>query len=335
MALAVLVFHYDKWLTGIWDASTLQGKLGIYAVSIFFVLSGLTLTLVYRDRLKCTFQSWGLFFRKRIYRIFPLLWLATAATLVLDENLRPIPVIFLNFTGLFGFVNPANDIATGAWSIGCELVYYAAFPTLFLVAKRSKLVFLGVFMALFAYAVWTAFYWFSPEKSIQSEWWETYVQAGNHAFFFTGGMAIGIFRTHLLKIPVIFWQFLLAASVVFFIAWPIAEAPFFLVSGLNRLLLSMVGLVAVVAYFNSNINLGGIPHRLLSWLGAVSYSLYLLHPLVYRATQGVQKMFSNTGLIKTEPEHGYWSIFIAAMLGTLFFSHLSYQFLEKPLAKKG
>jgi len=327
MALAVLVFHYDKWLTGAWDAVTLQGRLGVYAVSTFFVLSGLTLTLVYENKLDHQFRTWGLFFRKRIFRIFPLLWLATLATLVLDGFSRPYPVIFLNLSGLFGFLNPVKDIATGAWSIGCELVFYLAFPTLLLISKRSKTGFLALFGIILGFGFWVAFYWFSPENSLQTAWWEAYVQAANHAFFFVGGMGIGVFRKDLQGISRLFWLCLTVFAALLFTWWPTTSEPFQLVYGWNRVLFSILTLTAVAACFNSKIVLKGHFHQMLTWLGAVSYSLYLLHPLVFRVLSSI---FGRCGL----PE-GYWQLFVPSIIATLVLCHFSYFFLEKPLAQKG
>ena len=325
MALAILVFHYDKWLTGTWDASTLQGKLGVYAVSIFFVLSGLTLTLVYETRLDHSIGSWLRFFRKRIFRIFPLLWLATAATLLIDETSRSGRVIILNFAGLFGFVNPAEDIATGAWSIGCELVFYAAFPTLLLLSKKNKVFFLIAAAMLLGFGAWAAFAWFSPAKSNQAEWWEAYVQVANHAFFFVGGMAIGLYRHALEEIPRLFWLSILAVVTACFVCWPIGSEAFHLVSGWNRIVFSGLTLVAVTAFFNSNFVLKGWSHQLLAWLGAVSYSLYLWHPLAFRAIRSVIGKLGFTDV--------YWQLFLSALLGTLILSHFSYYYLERPLAR--
>jgi peptidoglycan/LPS O-acetylase OafA/YrhL len=327
MALAVLIFHYDKWLTGTWNAASLHGKSGVYAVSTFFVLSGLTLSLVYQDRLDHRLRTWGKFFRKRIFRIYPLLWLATAATLFLDDAPRSAQVVFLNFTGLFGFFNPAQDIATGAWSIGCELVFYAAFPTLLLLSKRSKIGFLMVLLGLLAWGIWTAFTGFSPDKSLQTEWWEVYVQASNHAFFFVGGMAIGIFSSYLSNIRPWIWRVILAFLILIFAILPLGSEPYHLVSGWNRVVFSGITLILVAAFFYSNIVLEGLPHQFLSWLGAISYSLYLLHPLVFRGIRA--------GLGRMGWPDNYGQIFLISLIGTLLLSHVSYYYLEKPLAQEG
>lgn len=325
MALAVLAFHYNKWIVGFWDGSSLIGRLGVYAVSVFFMLSGLTLTLVYETRLEPKPNSWLHFFSKRIFRIFPLLWLATLATLLLDNGERPLSVLILNLSGVFGFINPAKDIATGAWSIGCELVFYAAFPFLLYLARQSGRVFLALFLLLFGFGAWAAFAWFSIQYTDQASWWTAYVQSGYHAFFFVGGMLLAVFRHSLVRAPRLFWLILVLGTGLGFCYWPIDAAPFFLVSGWNRVLLSALVLLFVTGYFQAQIQLRGWAQGVFAWLGAISYSLYLLHPLVFRLVKFVA--------LKFQLDQNYWALFLPSLLLSLLLSHLSYFYLEKPIMR--
>ena len=326
MALAVLVFHFDKWQTGVWDANSFQGRLGVYAVSTFFVLSGLSLALSYENRLTASFRSIKPFFLKRFWRIYPLLWLATIGTLLLDESPRPALDIVLNVSGLFGFVNPAHDLATGAWSIGCELVFYAFFPLLLWVFRWNRLALAGVFAGLFSVGIGGAFAWFDPLYPDQTVWWEAYVQVLNHAFFFVGGMLMAAHRSELSQQKAL-WAILGLSALLIFAFWPLGSEPFALVSGWNRAVLSACCLLGVAGCFATNIAFRGLLHRILHELGAISYALYLLHPLVYRATQAFFR--------KIDWAAGYWTVLGVGLTGSVLLSLVSYYYMEKPLMRLG
>lgn len=328
MAFAVLVFHFDKWITGVWQAGTPQGKAGVYAVSAFFVLSGYTLAVVYGSaKVDFSRNAWIAFFRKRFWRIYPLLWLASGLSLLIADSPYPFDTILLNFSGLFGWVNPARDIATGAWSIGCELVFYGFFPLLLWLGVRFRSGLLAAFLLLTSIAFWIAFHWFSTDCIEQQLWWEPYVQVLNHAFFFAGGVTAAFFRKESERLPAGFWGGLSIVAALCLLAWPTPEQAFYLVSGSNRLLFSSLLLTGMTAYFYAQVQWSGILHKVFSWLGAVSYSLYLLHPIVFRGVRAVEHRLNMAS--------GYWEVFLPALFIALIVSHLSYYFLEKPMMRLG
>jgi peptidoglycan/LPS O-acetylase OafA/YrhL len=68
--------------------------------------------------------------------------------------------------------------------------------------------------------------------------------------------------------------------------------------------------------------------RFLAWLGVVSYSVYLLHPLVLDA-------FSATGILRGEPLGVQFVLFAAIVAAVLGASAASYYLLEKPMQRLG
>ena len=320
-ALSVMLFHFDKWSTTSWDANTFLGKCGVYAVSVFFVLSGLTLSIVYAGKLGAAPGAWLAFWRARFFRIFPLLWLATLATLLLEESPYPMGHILLNVSGLFGFVSAADDIALGAWSIGDELVYYAAFPLLWWLASIWRPVFFLLFACSACLLGVYAFSWTHTGATVTDQW-PVYVQAPNHAFFFLGGMAIALLREGWSDVAPGVWKKIIALGLLCFWWYGPGEDPAYLISGIHRVLLSGLVLALTAAWLMARPQLPAGPDRVFRWLGEISYSLYLLHPLVYRCLKALDARFlggTQTGLV--------W----VAVFATLVLSHISYRMLEKPV----
>ena len=50
-AFGVMVFHYSMWNFGLFKAEDFLGRVGLYGVAIFYVLSGITLYHVYFDKI--------------------------------------------------------------------------------------------------------------------------------------------------------------------------------------------------------------------------------------------------------------------------------------------
>ena len=86
-----MVYHYASWSGGQVSTSYLLGRMGIFGVVIFYILSGLTLTHVYGNKLEFTNNGLIIFYTKRALRIFPLLWAATFFSVVLSKHL-PAPI---------------------------------------------------------------------------------------------------------------------------------------------------------------------------------------------------------------------------------------------------
>ena len=140
LACAIMFYHLTGWEYGPRDASTVLGRLGIYGVSMFFILSGLSLSLAYSMRLT-SWPSVAGFYVRRVFRILPMLWLVVAASQWLAVSMgtpHSSFKILMNVSGLFGFVDTGLYINTGAWSIGNEIVYYSLTPIILLIFEKSR-----------------------------------------------------------------------------------------------------------------------------------------------------------------------------------------------------
>lgn len=127
-ALAVSQYHFMTW-NGVASVESM----GTFAVYVFFVLSGLTMMMVYRGRFAqgVTPGQMRSFFRKRAARLLPLLAvvaLLSAAKAAMTETID-LSAAILTGTGLMALHMPgflSNSV--GAWSLGIEMAFYAIFP---------------------------------------------------------------------------------------------------------------------------------------------------------------------------------------------------------------
>ena len=94
-AFGIMIYHYQSWLFGKFYAETFMGRVGIYGVSIFYILSGLTLFHVYSDKLTWDVSGVGNFFLKRFCRIYPLLWMVMICTIIIQHKVPGFGKLFL------------------------------------------------------------------------------------------------------------------------------------------------------------------------------------------------------------------------------------------------
>lgn len=69
-AFGIMIYHYLTWSKGEYLSDTFLGKFGIYGVSIFYILSGLTLYYVYYEKMNISKNELISYLKKRIFRIF-------------------------------------------------------------------------------------------------------------------------------------------------------------------------------------------------------------------------------------------------------------------------
>jgi exopolysaccharide production protein ExoZ len=218
---------------------------------------------------------------RRIFRIWPLLWLAVFAITVLLASRGETPswrLVALNLTTLFGFILPTGYLNTGAWSIGNEMVYYSLTPLIVLLFNRSRQLGNAFLLITLAIGVGFAFRWMSPQATLAAQW-ATYINPFNNLFLYTAGIAL-YFNA---KGPA--WstaRVLVAMGVALgvFMLYPVAGDHVLLVTGANRFIFCAASVLLVLAFFKSTIALPKPLAMPLTQLGLATYGVYLLHPLV-------------------------------------------------------
>lgn len=325
LAFAIMAYHLIGWELYALDASTLLGRLGIYGVSMFFVLSGLSMAIVYNGYIDGVGSSVR-FFVRRIFRIWPLLWVAVSFAVVsaAANGHRPDwSVALLNLTTAFGFVDPAAYMNVGAWSIGNEMVYYALTP-LIICAYNKRLAYGNIVTAgTCVIGIWFASYLMNPGQSLADQW-TVYVNPFNNLFLYCAGIAL-FYNGLLLRKFQNLACFLIAVSL--FIFYPATGDQINIVTGSARLAFSIASILLVLAFYKNTVRLPNVLSMPLTQLGVVTYGVYLLHPIVYAGIR-----FSLKRMQLELPGYGM----IALTIGlTILSSLVAFKILEEPFVRLG
>jgi exopolysaccharide production protein ExoZ len=262
-AIVVAVYHMLAWS----DTATLYSW-GQYGVYIFFVLSGASMVIAYRDRLAAGLPA-SQFLLFRFARLAPLFLAVLALKLVVrpsDYNLVQ------NASLLFGLGNPgANSLVTGGWSIGIEFAFYLMFPLLLSLAQCRVRWWIAVLVAI----VQLAFVNQVLATGTLVKTWASYTQPLAFIAYFYIGCLIG---GRVLDGNVSKNSGLLFAVVFIAILTGTGPDDAAALTGLRGVALFLLTLLAV--HFAAGLT---ISSALAKPLGEISYGTYLLHPLAYLA----------------------------------------------------
>lgn len=333
-AFGIMIYHYLYAVFGKFDSESIFGRIGLYGVSIFYVLSGLTLYLVYKNKMDFSYNQIRNFFIKRFFRIFPLMWLAIILTIIFIN--RDIPSywnLFLNLSGLFGIFNWDTYFAMGLWSIGNELVFYLFFIPILFLAQKKKILFLFTYLIIFVIYLYFAFSVFeknSPEKFTIVNMWGDYVNPLNQLFLFISGIMLGyIFESKKIENNKINITILIIGLLIF-IFYPENGNPINLVSEYSRLIFSFSSIIICYGFYSVKFHLPNIISNNLIFLGTVSYSIYLLHPLVFHLVRHIVDYIS--AQFKELP---YFTTVIISIIATIWISNFTFKYFESYWNKFG
>jgi exopolysaccharide production protein ExoZ len=142
--LGVVTFHVYAIFDPNYAAVSAVAPMGVYGVQLFFIVSALTMCLMWQRRLGEE-RPILKFYVRRFFRIAPPFWLAMIGYLVLNgiepSQWSPSGIgvwhIALTATFLHGFSpDTINTIVPGGWSIAVEMTFYLVFPAV-VAWKRS------------------------------------------------------------------------------------------------------------------------------------------------------------------------------------------------------
>lgn len=300
LALMIMLYHYMTLQNlVVLDSNSFLTRVAFYGVSLFFMISGFSLSLNYIEKFKnLHLLTLKKYFLKRIIRIYPLFWLILIFYLsILYLGHKEFPSflqILSNFTLTFAFFSPIDGLTMGSWSIGIEIIFYFFFPFLiYFVNRFPKRGFTTLIIFIFFSLYLSATIY---ENSDLKNFWEIYLGLINHLYFFMFGILFAylyIKKSHFFNIQKKVIIAILFLIMIFVFSYQVELHNVHLVSNMNRIVFSflIVLLFLLVVAYNRYINIKSYTNKLANHLGEISYTVYLLHPITHRFTHHIMHFF--------------------------------------------
>lgn len=282
-AFAVVAYHF-----GYWRHDFIVTSAGTFGVYIFFVLSAVTMMMVYGERfagaLKLPVVSE--FYRNRVTRILPLLALVSIIAITEAPNIGGVARSFLTGSGVFMLGLPGTlALSVGSWSLAIELVFYAVVPVIALAmpATRTRTLLAVAVVLLVAQQLSLRL---NPDDGPFV--WSAYITPITFAPFFALGLIVHRIKTKSasLYLPAM----LLTAGAVFSYSFIL---PLDIYDG-GIGYVALMALSGVVVFFAFNAKVPNALKAFSEFMGEISYALYLTHWIAY---EGVSAVIDEAGAL--------------------------------------
>jgi peptidoglycan/LPS O-acetylase OafA/YrhL len=345
LAISVVIAHVGPIF-----GFTLLG--GPTAVETFYIISGFYMSLILNEKYVGENGSYKLFLSNRLLRLFPIYWVVFVLTIIVSlvfayhsqgtfwsrlqpyidfKNQMALPsLILLFFTNVFligqdlvmflglgktghlfftsNFWNTSPYLynfllVPQAWTIGLEITFYLIAP--FLVRKKFRVILLFIFISL-------AIRLFLVSRGLSNDPWNYRFFPNELLFFLLGNIAYKIFkRIEKLNIDRRFLIIILSFILIFILFFSLIDF-----SGKTYIFFGLFFIALPFIFKLSKYS------KLDSYIGDLSYPIYLSHTLVTMTFKGrLQNVFNISGLA------------IAVILITILFSIFLNIIVTKPVER--
>lgn len=303
-------FIYDKFIPSL-----------TWLVYLFLIISGFGISAGYLNKFISGEVDLENFYFRRYSKILPFFSFLVLIAFIVEPSLNNLYEAGIELTLLFGLLpNNTLNLLGVSWTLGVIFLFYFLYPAISVLLRNKKRAILSLLCSL-VIMIFCNNYFFSNYFVASSF-------TPRHSFIFClplflSGSVIYLFRENIETISVyngaLLLGFNIALSVVYYVN-PIKNQNFQYI----LLLLIFIGWVSYAIYSADNIFLS---NKIMKYLGAISFEMYLAHMIMFRVLQkaGLIYLFGYNAF-------SYFFTLIVIVLMLIVFINC-YRFLERKLIK--
>ncbi len=340
-AFFVVFFHISHWFdypkTKFYDSFryliSFGGQGGVLGVTFFFILSGFLITyLMLVEQSKNGSLNVPFFYYRRMIRIWPLYYLTLIVGFLIyplisflngykySENSSVLlySLFMVNFDNLFNG-SPSIGILGVQWSVAIEEQFYLLWPIFFVFFNRRNIF---PFLLVFVIVLSELFYLKAPSSDIGY-----YHLISNFRFLAFGALIAYLsyfkrswinFFLNNINPNINFFIYLICILILFF-NQRLVES-FFYFKYINQIIpFLFFGFIIVDQNFSNKSFFKIGRSNILSWLGKISYGLYMTHMIAIYIVISLSSYMDQL--------HVGWKIIFSVIL-TIVISYLSFHYIE-------
>jgi exopolysaccharide production protein ExoZ len=315
-AFAVLLLHAEGMLlpakNGVAEGFGGLFRFGFLGVDFFFVLSGFIIYFVHARHVGDARQA-PAYLMRRLFRILPTYWAVFAILIVLLPFQRTWPTLSLEWFASQFSLSTLNLWVGQAWTLQHEFLFYLIFSALIVFGR------FGWFL-LVAWVLACVVMSYGSLNVARTSWFEL-VFHPYHLMFLAGMCTAWAAR-----LDARVWRLYAGAvgMLVLLAVWALVQANDSLAShtALRYYAAAVFGNAVLVVLLALGRTSFEVP-RVFTWLGKISYSVYICHGLVLMVCKALLERIGSVDIPRT-------LVFCSGVVLCLLASHLLQYWVEQP-----
>lgn len=304
-----------------------------YGVQLFYIASAFTIFLSYTNRINKEISPAKNFFIRRFFRIAPMYYIAIAFYLWQTNSWIfnvpfSCPMILSQIFFVHGF-HPIwmNSIVPGGWSVGLEMMFYALIPVLFYFIKDLNSAIVFFILSIILQFTLNSILIQSPPINDINVWARfLYCYLPNQLPVF----ALGIILFHFIKKET--GSLIIKPFIILLLSILILVHFYFDIMLISNFIFITIGFVSF-AYYLSKEEKSILINPIITYIGKISYSMYLVHFAVLEFMIKLEV----TDILNDGNHYtlNFLLRFLVVLIVSLILSTISFYIIEKPMQKAG